>query len=105
MLFIRILVVIVTTLLITGCTGNLERKIERSQDSISELQFNQQSIHSDLKRMHEETEKELSLTRIRLNELEQKINSLNINVNSIKLKTDQFEVQRSSDSLLFIPSQ
>jgi len=109
MSIVRIIAVLLISFLILGCTGKLEREIKYTKDyarsEVSKLQANQQSINSGLRQMHSETEQELSLTRERLNRIEQMLNYLNSNVTSIKQKTDQFDVQRSNNSLLFVPAR
>lgn len=85
-----------STLLITACASRSD--INEGKEQIREVSINQQSIHGDLKKLHAELEAEFSRLRSRLSEVEAQ-------VSEIREKTDQFKVQRSSNSLLFVPSE
>jgi len=85
-----------STLLITACASQSD--INEGKEQIREVSINQQSIHGDLKKLHAESEAEFSRLRSRLSEVEAQ-------VSEIREKTDQFKVQRSSNSLLFVPSE
>jgi uncharacterized protein (UPF0335 family) len=80
---------------VSGCVSGSE--IRSINYRIDALERNQKSIHSDMKKLYNETESELSDQRTRLGNIED-------SVGAIKRKTDQFEVHRDSNSLLFVPA-
>ena len=89
------LLIIVLGVAIGGCVS--ENEIRSINYRLDALERNQKSMHNDLTKLYNETETELSDQRSRLSNIED-------SVGAIKGKTDQFEVHRDSNSLIFVPA-
>jgi len=71
-----------------------QQQIKKELDG---LHTNQRQLHHELKKLHQETEQEFS-------SLERRWHLIRSDLNKIKSKTDQFEVRRSNNTLLFVPA-
>lgn len=87
--------IIIGAILSTGCAPVSE--VRQTHERVGQLASNQRSLHSDLTKLYNETQAELSGQRARVSALEQQ-------VAAIREKTDRFEVRSSSDTLLFVPT-